>query len=102
MTHPEFVAAYREGRVRVSVDRAQAARMVSARLLLPFVLLPVLGIGVAFALVGHYLVGALVFLAGLGLRLAVRRTAPGFIVQRALEDARFYDEARATRLLQIN
>jgi hypothetical protein len=101
VTHSEFAAAYREGRVRVQVDREPAARLVSSRLLLPFVLLPVLGVAVALALVGHYLIGAGIFLAALGLRLAVRRSAAGFVVQRALADERFYAEALDSGLLNI-
>ena len=100
MTHAEFIAAYREGRLKVQVDKSAAARMVSARLLLPFVLLPVLGLGVALALVGHFIVGALIFLAALALRFAVRRSAPGFVLQRALADERFYAEALASGLIK--
>jgi len=100
MTHAEFVAAYREGRLQAQVDKAAAARMVSARLMLPFALLPVMGLGVALALVGHFIVGALVFLAALALRFAVRRSAPGFVLQRALADERFYAEALASGLLK--
>ena len=100
MTHAEFIAAYREGRLQVQVDASAAARMVSARLMLPFVLLPVMGLGVALALVGHFIVGALIFLAALALRFAVRRSAPGFVLQRALADERFYAEALASGLLK--
>jgi uncharacterized membrane protein len=100
MTHAEFVAAHREGRLQVQVDKSAAARMVSARLMLPFVLLPVMGLGVALALVGHFIVGALVFLAAIALRFAVRRSAPGFVLQRALEDERFYGEALASGLIK--
>ncbi|HEU4645118.1 MAG TPA: hypothetical protein VFS80_06090 [Burkholderiales bacterium] len=100
MTHAEFTAAYREGRLQVQVDKSAAARMVSARLLLPFVLLPVLGLGVALALVGHFVAGALIFLAALALRFTVRRSAPGFVLQRALADERFYAEALASGLLK--
>ena len=100
MTHAEFIAAYREGRLQVQVDKSAAARMVSARLMLPFVLLPVMGLGVALALVGHFIVGALIFLAALALRFAVRRSAPGFVLQRALADERFYAEALASGLLK--
>jgi hypothetical protein len=101
MTHAQFVAAYHAGRLHARVDRAAAARMVSARLMLPFVLLPVFGIAVAVALVGHYVIGGLAFLAGLALRYAVRRTAHGFVLQRALRDERFYEEALASGLLQL-
>lgn len=100
MTHAEFIAAYREGRLQVQVDKSAAARMVSARLLLPLVLLPVMGLGVALALVGQFIVGALIFLAALALRFAVRRSAPGFVLQRALADERFYAEALASGLLK--
>jgi len=41
-----------------------------------------------------------VFAAALGLRFAVRRTAPGFVLQRALADEPFYAEAVASRLLK--
>jgi uncharacterized membrane protein len=100
VTHAEFVAAYRERRLKVQVDKSAAARMVSARLMLPLVLLPVMGLGVALALVGYFVIGALVFLAALGLRYAVRRSAPGFVLQRALADERFYTEAIASGLLK--
>jgi uncharacterized membrane protein len=100
VTHAEFVAAVRERRLKVRVDKSAAARMVSARLMLPLVLLPVMGLGVALALVGYFVIGALVFLAALGLRYAVRRSAPGFVLQRALADERFYAEAIASGLLK--
>ena len=100
MTHAEFVDAYRQGRLKVQVDKSAAARMVSARLMLPLVLLPVMGLGLALALVGYFVIGALVFLAALGLRYAVRRSAPGFVLQRALADERFYAEAIASGLLK--
>jgi hypothetical protein len=102
VTHAQFVAAWREGRLRVEVDRAAAARTVSARLMLPLVLLPVMGAGVALALLGRYFIGAAVFIAALLLRFAVRRSAAGFVVQRALEDERFYADAVASGLLKLN
>lgn len=100
MTHAQFVVAYEEGRLKVHVDPEGAARHVSARLLLPFVLLALLGVAVALALTGRYIVGGLLFVAALALRYAVRRTAPGFILQRALADERFYAEAVASGLLK--
>jgi len=100
VTHADFVDAYRQRRLKVQVDKSAAARMVSARLMLPLVLLPVMGLGVALALVGYFVIGALVFLAALGLRYAVRRSAPGFVLQRALADERFYAEAIASGLLK--
>ena len=43
MTHEDFVAAYRAGRLEVKIDHDAASRLVSGRAMLPLVLLPVLG-----------------------------------------------------------
>lgn len=101
MTHEEFVAAHREGRIRVDVDRAAAARLVSGRLLLPFVLLPVLGLGVALALTGRLFTGAAVFIAALALRFLVRASSRGFVLNRSLQDAGFYEEMKEKRILRV-
>lgn len=101
MTHGEFVAEFRAGRIRAIVERRAAARFVSARMLLPVMLLPVLGIAVALALIGHYLWGGAIFLLAFAFRALVRASSQGFIVTRALEDARFYEEARAAGLLRV-
>jgi hypothetical protein len=101
MTHAEFVAAYQAGRVRVTVDRDAAARFVSGRALLQLVLLPILGLGVALALVGYFVTGAATFLAALALRFLVRRSSHGFLVWRALQDADFYRQALTAQVLRI-
>ena len=101
MTHDEFVAAYRAGRLRVRIDRAAAARFVSGRAMLPLVMLPILGLGVALALVGYLMTGIAVFLAALVLRFAVKRSSDGFLVWRALRDSEFYDQVRAAQVLRI-
>lgn len=101
MTHGEFVEAYQAGRVRVRIDRQAAQRFVSGRAMLPLVLLPLLGLGVALALVGYFLTGALVFLGALLLRHLVRRSSDGFILWRALQDAEFYGQVRAAGVLQL-
>jgi hypothetical protein len=101
MTHAEFVAAYQAGRLKVSIDRDSAKRFVAGRGLLPFVLLPVLGISVAIALIGHFIVGAIVFLLAFGLRYLVRASAQGFVLQRALRDERFYRDALAARVMHV-
>ena len=101
MTHPEFVAAYRSGSIRVHVERAAAARYVSARLLLPFVMLPVLGFGVALALTGWLWTGlALIAVATLA-RAVIRASAAHFVVTQALQDAKLYDDVSAIGLLEI-
>lgn|GEM_PF-2139806 len=100
-SHGEFVAGYRAGRLRVFIDRRTAADFVSGRLLLPFVLLPVLGIAVALALASSLLAGGALFLAALVARHLVRATSQGFVLARALESEPFYRDALAAGVLRV-
>lgn len=100
MTHEEFVTAYREGGVRAVVDRRAAARYVSARMMLPLLLLPVLGIAVALALTGFLVWAATVFVLAVVFRAMVRASSRGFVLTHALESARFYEEALAAGILR--
>ena len=100
MTHQEFVAAHREGKLAVQVDQKAAARFVSRQMMLPLFLLPVFGVAVAIALAGYLIAGVLVFVAALVFRFAVRRTSAGFVLRRALEDPGFYEYAQRAGLLR--
>ena len=102
MTHAEFVAAYASGTLRVRVDRSRAAKLVSARLMLPFVLLPLLGLAVALALTGRLFAGIVLFLLVLAFRYAVRASSQGFVLSRALQNPAFYQEALAAGILQVD
>lgn len=102
MTHEEFVAAYQAGRVRVRIDRDAAARFVSGRAMLPLVMLPILGLGVALALVGYLIAGVSVFVVAVVVRLVVKRSSDGFLLWRALRDAEFYRQVRAAGVLGID
>ena len=101
VTHQEFVAAYEAGRIRVSVNREAASRFIAGRAMLPLVLLPLLGLGVALALAGYIITGTLIFLAALLVRFLVRRSSGGFIIWRALQDAEFYRQACAAQVLAV-
>lgn len=101
MSHAEFVAAYQAGKIRVQVDRDRAAKLVSARLMLPFVLLPLLGLAVALALTGRLYAGIGLFVAVLVLRHLVRASSQGFVLSRALQDAAFYEGVRDAGTLSI-
>ena len=101
MTHEEFVAAYEAGRLRVRINRDAAARFVSGRAMLPLVILPVLGLGVALALVGYLVAGVVVFIAALGLRFLVKRSSDGFLLWRALRDPEFYQQVVAAGVLAV-
>ena len=100
LSHQEFVAQYHAGRLRAVIDRKAAARFVSARMLLPLVLLPVLGLAVGLAMTGSPWSGLAVFLAALGLRALIRATSHGFVLTRVLEEPQFYDAAVASGLLR--
>jgi len=101
VTHAEFVAGYQAGSIRVSVERDAAARFVAGRAMLPLVLLPVLGLGVALAVVGYFITGTVIFLAALLLRFLVKRSSEGFLLWRALRDAEFYRQVTAAQVLKI-
>ena len=101
MEHDEFVRAWREGRVRVAIDREAAARFVSARLLLPFVAIAVIGAGIALALIGHVWVGLAVGAAGILAPRAIKRGAGGFVLNQIGADAAFYADALRAGALSI-
>lgn len=83
------------------IDRAAAARYLSARLLLPLVMLPILGIGVALALVGWIWTGLAIVAAGTIAPVIIKRSAPHFVITQALEDRTFYDDVVAKGLLEL-
>ncbi len=92
MTHAEFVAAYREKRITVQLDPLLAGKFLSARLLLPLFMLPVLGAGVALALLGYVWAGlAVIALAIVAPRL-LKRSAPYFLLTQALEDETVFND----------
>jgi hypothetical protein len=101
MTHSEFVAAYFRGDVRVEIDPQAAARVLSARLLLPFLMMPVIGAGVALALIGWIYTGLAVIAAGFIAPRLIKRSAPGFLLQNALKDAQLYEELVRSNTLRV-
>ena len=68
----------------MEIDPQAAARVLSARLLLPFVMMPVLGAGVALALIGWIYTGLAVIALGFIVPRLIKRSAPHFLLQNAL------------------
>ena len=101
MTHAEFVEAYASGKIRVEIEPKAAARHLSARLMLPFVIMPVLGAGVALALIGWIYTGLGIIALGVVAPRLIKRTAPHFVLQQALGDAAVYDEVTRSGLLRV-
>jgi hypothetical protein len=102
MTHSEFQQAYAAGRAKVDLDQAAAARYLSARLLLPLVMLPVLGAGVALALLGWIWMGLAVIAAGIIVPRLIKRSAPHFILTEAIKDRRIYEELTRAGILRVS
>ncbi|MBI2294234.1 MAG: hypothetical protein HYU73_28620 [Betaproteobacteria bacterium] len=102
MTHAEFLSARRNGALHVRIDPQQASRYVSARLMLPFVMLPVLGGGVALALIGWVWTGLAVIALGIVLPRLIKRSAPHFLLTQALQDENLYRELIAAGVLDIS
>ena len=101
MSHADFVEAYRSGRLRVDVDRTAAARYLSGRLLLPLVMLPVLGLGVALALMGWLWTGLITIGAATIAPILIKRSAPHFVITQALQDEKFYADAVDSGVLEL-
>lgn len=101
MTHAEFVAAYARSEIKVQVDPQGAARFLSARLWLPFVMMPVLGTGVALALVGWIWTGLAVIAAAIIASRLIKRSAPHFILTHALQDERIYTDVTQMNVLRV-
>ena len=101
MTHADFVAAHRRGTLDIVIDPRRAARFLSARLLLPLVMMPVIGIGIALALVGNVWAGLAVIALGIILPRMIKRSAPHFLLMQALADEKLYLELTQAGVIGI-
>jgi hypothetical protein len=101
MTHADFVQAYRNGEIQVEIDPQAAARTLAARLLLPFVMMPAIGAGVALALTGWVYSGLAVIALGVIAPRLIKRSAPGFLLQSALGDPQVYEELSRSNVLRV-
>ena len=101
MTHAEFIAAYTRGELKVEVDPAGAARFLSARLMLPFIAMPVAGAGVALALIGWIYTGLAVIAIAFIVPRLIKQSASHFVYQHVLHDERVCEEAVRARVLRV-
>jgi hypothetical protein len=101
MNHSEFVAAYTSGRLKVEIEPKAAAAFMSARLLLPLVAMPVLGIGVALALIGWIYTGLAIIAIGFITPRLIKHSAPRFLLQQALRDGKVYEELAKAGVLRM-
>ena len=101
LPHHEFVTAMHDRAITVNFDPKEAARFVSGQLLLPLVMLPVLGSGVALALVGWIWTGLLVIALGIIVPRLIKRSAPHILMLQALEDESVYRRLLNENVMQI-
>jgi hypothetical protein len=101
LSHAQYCAAYANGEIRVDIDTVLAYRYLSARLLLPLVMLSVLGMGVSVALALHWFPGVLLVVLGFALPRLTRMSAPSFLMSRSLADPTVYEDARRLDILRI-
>lgn len=102
MTHAEFVAAHRNGTLRVTFDPQRAARYLSSRLLLPLVMMPLIGAGIALALTGSVWIGLAVIALGIVLPRLIKRSAPKFLLMQALQDEKLYLELTQAGVIRFD
>ena len=102
MTHAEFVAAHRAGRLQAYIPQERDYEFLAVRMMLPLIRLPILGIGFALVIVGWFLTGGLIFLFAVLLPRLIKRNAIPILMYQALQDADSYQDFRSAGLLQID
>ena len=101
MDHQEFVEAYQNGTLNAFMPQITAENYLKQRLWLPLFTLPVLGTGVGLVLIGWFITGVLVFLAGYIIPRMVKRNAVSILMYQALHDAGVYQDLREAGVLEV-
>jgi hypothetical protein len=99
--HAEYRAAFVRGDIRVDIEPQLAYRYLSARMLLPLVMLAILGLGVSVAVAVHWFPGVLLVIAGFALPRLTRMSAAGFLVTRSLSDQDLYADLLRLGILRV-
>jgi hypothetical protein len=101
MTHAEYQKAYRRGEIRVDIEPVLAYRYLSARMLLPLVMLALAGAGIAVAMSVHWFPGVLLVIAAFAVPRLTRMSAASFVMTRSLDDPALYDDLTRLGILRI-
>lgn len=89
------------GRFRVIVNPERARKYVKHKLLLTFVLLPLIASGAALALVGFAIPGLILVVLGIALHRIVKTQSPKILLHLALRDEKIYREAIEFEILEV-
>jgi hypothetical protein len=101
LSHRDFVNAFHDGTITVNFEPKGTARFISARLLLPLFMMPVLGIGVGLALTGWIWTGLAVIALGIIVPRLIKRGAPRFLMQQMMDDEGLYREVLHAGIMQV-
>lgn len=101
VAHEDFRAGLPAGRFRVVVNPKLARRFVAQRLLLLVVVMPLVGVGIALALMGQTWLGAGLVAAGVLLNRVVMWQAPRLLLQMALRDPAVYEFVTHNGLMEV-
>lgn len=108
MNHQEFVEAYKAGKASYFIAQPVAEAEINRRLLLPLVKLPVIGVGVALAIlsVAHssallLVLGVVIFIFGVVAPRVIRKNAIPSLLYMALHDPVAYEDLRRGGVLEV-
>ena len=97
----DFRDGWRHGRFRIVVDPKRAPAFVAHRIHATWLALALVGPGIALALAGQALAGAVLVALGIALRRIVRWQAGNILVQVAAQQAAVYADATARGVLEV-
>jgi hypothetical protein len=101
IAHDDFRVGLPAGRFRVVVDPKQARRYLARRLLLVVVVMPVIGLGLALALLGATWAGALLVFAGVALNRVTMWQAPRLVLHMASRDPAVYAFVTQNGIMEV-
>ena len=99
--HAEFRAGLPAGQFRVIVNPKLAWKYVQQRLLLMFVMLPVLGIGIALALTGRVWAGGVLIAVGIIANRVIKAQAGNIVLHLAQKDPRVYYAVTQAGVMEV-
>jgi hypothetical protein len=97
----EFRDGLAQGRFHVVVNPSLAQRSVAQRINALPLAIAVIGVGIALALAGHVVAGAVMVALGILFRHAVKAQAPKILLYLASRDAAAYAEATANGVMEV-
>ena len=101
VSHAEFRQGLPAGRFRLIVNPDKARKYVKHRLLLTFIVLPVVTAGAALALSGYPWAGLALVVGGVAVNRLVSLQAGKILLHLALTDERVYRDAIQYEILEV-